>query len=263
MLSIVGIIPARYHSTRFEGKPLANIAGKPMIEWTYYQAKKVKILERVIVATDDERIFRTVKDFGGEVRLTSGKHKSGTDRIAEVASKINLPKDGIVVNIQGDEPLIEPAMITQLVKPLLKDKELNMTTMSYRIRKKEEIDNHNIVKVVTDRKGYALYFSRSLIPYTDSWSKAPHLYKLGGKTGKSNFFKHLGLYAYRKNFLLKFTRMSPTELEKRERLEQLRVLENGYRIKVIESKSDPVEVDTPEDISKVLQELKKYRPGIA
>ncbi len=252
MLSIIGIIPARYHSTRFKGKPLANIAGKPMIEWTYRQSKKARILERVIVATDDERIFRTVKNFGGEAWLTSGKHKSGTDRIAEVARKMNLSKDAIVVNIQGDEPLLKPAMITQLVKPLLKDKTLNMTTMSYRIRKKEEIDNANIVKVVTDRKGYALYFSRSVIPYTDSSSK----------TKKRDFFKHLGLYAYRKNFLLKFTRMPPTEIEKRERLEQMRALENGYRIKVIESKFDPVEVDTPEDISKVLQELKKYSSGI-
>ena len=248
MLSIVGIIPARYHSTRFKGKPLANIAGRPMIEWTYRQAKRARILERVIVATDDKRIFRAVKKFGGEVRLTSPKHKSGTDRIAEVAKKINLSKDGIVVNIQGDEPLIRPAMIAQLVRPLIKDKELNMTTLSYRIRKKKEIDNHNIVKLVTDRKGYALYFSRSVIPYTEPGS---------GTCRTTNLFKHLGLYAYRKSFLLRFTRMPPSELEKRERLEQLRALENGYRIKVIESKFDPVEVDTPEDISKVLQELKE------
>ncbi len=220
-----------------------------MIEWTYYQAKKAKVLERVIVATDDKRILHTVKNFGGEAWLTSRKHKSGTDRIAEVAREINLSKDAIVVNIQGDEPLLAPVIITQLVKPLLKDKTLNMTTMSYRIRKKEEIDNHNIVKVAVDRKGYALYFSRSVIPYTDSSSK----------TQKRIFFKHLGLYAYRKSFLLKLTRMSPTELEKRERLEQLRALENGYRIKVIESQFDPVEVDTPEDISKVLQELKGLR----
>ena len=240
---IVAIIPARYHSTRFKGKPLTDIAGKPMIEWTYCHAKKARILERVIVATDDRRIFDVVRGFGGEVCLTSPKHKSGTDRVAEVAGKLKMGKEGIVVNIQADEPLLESVAITQLVMPLIRNKSLEMSTMSYRIRKKEEIDNPNIVKVVVDKKSYALYFSRSLIPHAD-------------KPGRKNFYKHLGLYAYRRDFLLKFARMVPTELEKRERLEQLRALENGYRIKVIESQFDPVEVDTPQDVYKVLKELK-------
>lgn len=246
MLKVVAIIPARFASTRFRGKPLTDIAGKPMIEWTYSQARKAKILEKVIVATDDMRIFRVVRDFGGEVLLTSTKHKSGTDRVAEAARKLRMGKDGIVVNIQADEPLLEPVMITRLVKPLIREKTLEMSTMSYRIRKKEEIDNPNIVKVVVDKKGYALYFSRSLIPHTD---------KIRG----CSYYKHIGIYAYRRNFLLKFSGMSPTELEGRERLEQLRALENGYKIKVIESQFDPVEVDTPEDISKVLEELRRGR----
>ena len=242
MLKIVGIIPARYRSTRFPGKPLADINGRPMIEWTYRRAMRAKLLEKVVVATDSKQIFHTVENFGGEVYLTSKKHKSGTDRVAEVARQIKMTKDGIVVNIQGDEPLLKPSIINQLVKPLLKDKTLKMTTMSYRITNKQEIDDPNIVKVVTDREGYALYFSRSCIPHPDM---------------KGEFFKHLGIYAYRKTFLLRFSRIKPTELERREKLEQLRALENGYRIKVIESQSDPVEVDTPEDIKKVLKELGK------
>lgn len=242
MLKIVGIIPARYKSRRFPGKPLADIDGKPLIEWTYRQAKKAKILEKVIVATDDRRIFRTVEGFGGKACLTSAKHKSGTDRIAEVVRKLKIPQTGIVVNIQGDEPLLAPITISQLIRPLLKDKTVDMSTMSYRIRNKEEIENPNIVKVTTDKEGYALYFSRSCIPYPET---------------RGEFFKHLGIYAYRTKFLLKFAGLMPTELEKRERLEQLRALENGYRIKVVESQFDPVEVDTPEDIKKVLKELKK------
>ncbi len=248
MLKIVGIIPARFNSNRFKGKPLADIAGKPMIEWTYWQAKRSKIIEKVIVATDDERIYRVVKSFGGEACLTSKKHKSGTDRVAEAARKLKMASRGIIVNIQGDEPLLDPSIIRRLINPLLKDSSLEMSTLSYRIRKAEEINNRNIVKVVTDKKGYALYFSRSLIPHDDN-------------TERGNFYKHIGLYAYRKDFLLKFSRMAPTELEKREKLEQLRALENGHRIMVIESLFDPVEVDVPGDISKVLREIKNRDSG--
>ncbi len=248
MLKIVAIIPARYNSSRFRGKPLAEVAGRPLIEWTYASAKKSKLLERVIVATDDGRIFKAVKNFGGEVCLTSSGHNSGTDRVAEAARKLKMPKDSIVVNIQGDEPLIRPSTIKNLLAPLLTDISLKMTTMSYRIRRQEEVSSRDIVKVVTDRRGYALYFSRSVIPFT-------------GGAGRFSFYKHIGIYAYRKDFLLKFSRMKPTELELREKLEQLRVMENGYRIKVVESKFDPVEVDVPGDINKVLEEINRMGGG--
>ncbi len=245
MKNITAIIPARYDSTRFPGKPLALIAGRPMIEWTYINAKKCGLLSSVIVATDDSRIAAAVEGFGGDVCLTSGKHLSGTDRIAEAADKLELPADSIVVNIQGDEPLIKPATVRGVIEPLLEDDSLQMSTLSYRIRKDEETDNPNIVKVVTDKKGCALYFSRSLIPYS------------AGKQGF--FYKHIGLYGYRKSFLTRFSRLEPSPLEKREKLEQLRALENGFKIMVVESDSDPVEVDVPGDIEKVLNEMSTER----
>ncbi len=245
MKNITAIIPARYDSTRFPGKPLALIAGRPMIEWTYANAKKCKLLSAVIVATDDSRIAAAVEGFGGDVCLTSSEHPSGTDRIAEAADKLDLPADSIVVNIQGDEPLIRPATVRSVIEPLLEDDSLQMSTASYRIRKDEEIDNPNIVKVVTDKKGCALYFSRSLIPYSS------------GK--REVFYKHIGLYGYRKSFLARFSGLEPSPLEKREKLEQLRALENGFKIMVVKSDSDPVEVDVPGDIEKVLYEMRTGR----
>ena len=252
MAHIIAIIPARYHSTRFEGKALARIAGRPMIEWTYRQTLKAHLLNRVIVATDDKRIYNAVSRFGGEVLMTSRTHKSGTDRVAEVAGKLRVARGSIIVNVQGDEPLIESSIIDALVEPMLNDKSINMTTLSYRIRNKQELDNPNIVKMVVDKENYALYFSRSLIPY-DSRPRV---------SSRKKFFKHIGLYAYRKDFLLKLTGLQPTGLEKREKLEQLRVLENGYRIKVVESPADPVEVDIPEDLRKVQTQIAKLRLSI-
>ncbi len=245
MKNITAIIPARYDSIRFPGKPLAPIAGRPMIEWTYANAKKCTILSAVIVATDDSRIAAAVEGFGGDVCLTSSEHPSGTDRIAEAADKLELPADSIVVNIQGDEPLISPATVRSVIEPLLDDDSLQISTASYRIRRDEEIDNPNIVKVVTDKKGCALYFSRSPIPYSP------------GKRGV--FYKHIGLYGYRKSFLSRFSGLEPSPLEKREKLEQLRALENGFKIMVVESDSDPVEVDVPGDIAKVLNEMSNER----
>jgi len=239
METITALIPARYKSTRFPGKPLADIAGKPLIEWTYTNASKCEIFNRVIVATDDVRIKEAVERFGGNVCLTSNKHVSGTDRIAEASDKLKIRPETIIVNIQGDEPLVEPECLKKLVEPLIRGKAVKMSTLCYLITSKEEIDNPNIVKVVSDKYGRALYFSRAAIPFSPD--------------GKGRFYKHIGLYAYRKKFLSDFSRMKPTELEKRERLEQLRALENGVGIIVSVSDSDPVEVDVPQDINKVIE----------
>lgn len=245
MENIIAIIPARYESTRFPGKPLALISGKSLIERTYSNAKKCGMLDRVVIATDDARIAEAAEGFGAEVCMTKKEHDSGTDRIAEAAEKLNLAPGAIVVNIQGDEPLIEPETVEKLVAPMAEDASLQMSTLSYRIRNPEETQSPNIVKVVSDREGFAMYFSRSVIPFSE------------GNEGV--FYKHIGLYAYRKSFLLRFSRMAPSELEKRERLEQLRAMENGFKIKVIESDSDPVEVDVPEDIQKVITQMRKKK----
>ncbi len=244
----IGIIPARYASHRFPGKPLADIGGRTMVERVYRQAKKSKVLERVIVATDDERILREVKKFGGEVRATSSRHRSGTDRVAEAASRLKIPGDGIIVNIQGDAPFLPPGMISQLVKPLLDHPEVNMAALCGRIKEVRELSNPNIVKVVLDREGFALYFSRLPIPYLRDKET------LNLKLSTLNYYKHIGPYAYRKSFLLKLAKMAPTSLEKIEKLEQLRVLEHGYRIKMVKTKYDCIEVDTPADLRKVRAE---------
>ncbi len=250
-MKVAGIIPARYASRRFPGKPLADIGGRTMVERVYRQAKKSKCLERVIVATDDERILREVKRFGGEVSLTSSRHRSGTDRVAEVASRLKMPKAGIVVNIQGDAPLLPPGMIDRLVKPLLDHPEVNMAALCGRIREARELSNPNIVKVVLDKEGFALYFSRLPIPCLRD--KGTFNFQLS----TFNYYKHIGPYAYRKSFLLKLAGMAPTPLEKAEKLEQLRVLETGYRIKMIKTNYDCIEVDTPADLRKVRAQLRK------
>ncbi len=243
MQNITAIIPARYGSTRFPGKPLAMIEGKTLIEWTYTNTKKCLVFDKVIVATDDKRIFEAVKAFGGEACMTSSEHHSGTDRTAEASRILGLPDDGIVVNVQGDEPLIASEAVSALIAPLIEDPSLKMSTLIYKIRDPKEINSPNIVKVVSDKNGYALYFSRSLIPYSEN-------------TGDANYYKHIGLYAYKNSFLMDFTKMEPAQLEKREKLEQLRALENGIKIRVVESDFDPVEVDVPEDIEKVIKRIK-------
>lgn len=241
MNKVIGVIPARYGSSRFPGKPLANLCGKPLIVHVYDRALKSNLLSKLIVATDDERIQSSVRTYGGETVMTRIDHQSGTDRIAEAVE--NLAAD-IVVNIQGDEPLIEPEMIDEVVMPLLEDESVWMATLKKKITSQDEMDNPNVVKVVTDKNDFALYFSRSLIPYPRK------------KSIKSDFYKHIGIYAYRKEFLLKLTKLPIRCLEKVEELEQLRVLENGYRIKVAETKFDTVAVDTPEDLVKVEQLMK-------
>jgi|TARA_B100001964_G_scaffold245808_1_gene336679 3-deoxy-manno-octulosonate cytidylyltransferase (CMP-KDO synthetase) len=232
MPEIIIIIPSRYGSTRLKGKPLIKIAGKPMIQHVYEQSQKAVGISDVIVATDDKRIFDTIIGFGGNARMTSGKHRSGTDRIAEVAKRL---KAEIIVNVQGDEPLVKPRMIEELVSPIINE-DVVMSTLKCKIKNKEDIENPNIVKVVTDLEDNALYFSRSIIPHS---------------IGYKNIYKHIGLYAYKKDFLIKFSQMSPSNLEKIESLEQLRVLENGWKIKVVETQNQSQGVDTLDDVRRV------------
>ncbi|MFB0532769.1 MAG: 3-deoxy-manno-octulosonate cytidylyltransferase, partial [Desulfatiglandales bacterium] len=220
-MKIVAFIPARFHSKRFEGKPLALIAGKPMIQHVYQRSKECPELDEVYVATDDRRIYTCVIEFGGQAIMTDESHLSGTDRIAEATEKINLEDRDIVVNIQGDQPIFQPSIISDLIRPLLEDPNTPMSTLMYRIKEERELNDTNNVKVVVDKKGYALYFSRLPIPFRRD--QEPEII----------YYKHLGFYAYRKEFLLKFTRLSHGLLERAEKLEQLRVLEHGYEIKVV------------------------------
>ena len=232
-------IPSRYGSSRFPGKPLALIRGLPMIQHVYERALNCPETDGVFVATDDERIRQRVLDFGGRVLMTRKDHPSGTDRIAEAARLIHAKDEDLIVNIQGDQPLFDPSIITALVAPFLQDKSIHMTTLKCRIRAESEIPNPNHVKVVTDRKEFALYFSRAAIPF----------FRDGATTGAH--FKHLGIYAYRMDFLKTFVALPIGHLEAAEKLEQLRALENGFRIKVVETSLDSVEVDTPDDIRRV------------
>jgi 3-deoxy-manno-octulosonate cytidylyltransferase (CMP-KDO synthetase) len=239
---VVAIIPARYHSNRFEGKPIAPILGKPMIQHVYERAKSVDILSRVAVATDDERIADCVRSFGGEVVMTSKDHVSGTDRLAEAATILDIPEQDIVVNIQGDQPLFAPEVIGQVATPLLEDPALPMSTLIYRIVRPEEINDPNHVKTVFDRNGMALYFSRASIPFQRSPEQ---------DSSTPTYYKHLGFYGYRKGFLLTYVGLPEGEWERFEKLEQLRALEYGYRIKVILTEHDSVEVDTLQDLKRV------------
>jgi 3-deoxy-manno-octulosonate cytidylyltransferase (CMP-KDO synthetase) len=235
-MDVIGVIPARYGSTRFEGKVLADLQGKPMVQWVWEQAKKAKILDELIVACDDKRIEQAVNAFGGKAILTSKEHLSGTDRICEVVNPLEVK---VIVNIQADEPLIEPVMIENVARPLLDDSTLNMTTLMKRIDDPREISDPNVVKVAADSHGFALYFSRSVIPYPRD------------KSVKAAYYKHIGLYAYSKDFLFIFKNLPESNLERIEKLEQLRVLEEGFRIKVIETNISTLGVDTPEDLEKV------------
>jgi 3-deoxy-manno-octulosonate cytidylyltransferase (CMP-KDO synthetase) len=242
---IVGVIPARYGSSRFEGKVLADIAGKPMIQWVYERAKQSSTLDELFVAVDDTRVQSVVEGFGGKAILTGGHHKSGTDRIAEVVEKMAAD---IIVNIQGDQPLIDPNMIDEAVQPMIDNPEIQMSTLKREIEK-NEFDDPGVVKVVVDENDFALYFSRSLIPYP--------LYEENMRV-----YEHVGLYVYRKDFLLEISKMPQGYLEKIESLEQLRVLEKGYKILVVETKMDKVagiSVDTPEDLERVERIIDKMK----
>jgi 3-deoxy-manno-octulosonate cytidylyltransferase (CMP-KDO synthetase) len=252
-MAIVAIIPARYASTRLPGKPLALIGGKPMIQRVYENASRTPGLDRVIVATDDDRILAAAKSFGAEAMLTSTEHASGTDRLAEVARKI---KAELIINVQGDLPFIRPQTILGAVKPLRQNRAIPMGTVRTPIFNRNEWLNPNIVKVVTDKEGFALYFSRAAIPYLREDGVETSGARADGGNDRVWGYRHVGIYAYRRDFLLKFARMRPTALEQAEKLEQLRALSNGYRIRVAEVNETSIEVDTPEDLARAEQYLR-------
>lgn len=241
-MDAIGVIPARYGSTRFEGKVLADLHGKPMIQHVWERARQAQRLDALIVATDDERIARAVRAFGGRVTLTAPGHATGTDRVTEVVNPLEVR---VVVNIQADEPLVHPMMIDALVQCLLDDPTLQMATLKKRIEDESEWQSPHVVKVVTDRRDFALYFSRAPIPCR----------RAANDEEPAAVYKHIGLYAYTKDFLFTYTHLPPSALEAAERLEQLRVLEHGYRIKVLETTCVTVGVDTPDDLERARQAL--------
>ena len=232
------IIPARYGSSRLEGKPLLKVCEKPVIQWVYEKAQQAKLADMIIVATDDERIFNAVKAFGGEVEMTSVNHKCGSDRIREVAER--HPEIAYIVNLQGDEPLIKPESIDAVARNVQEDDKADISTLIRVLTDEEEINNPNLVKCVVDNNGYALYFSRSKIPYERNKNVA-------------TFYGHLGIYGYKRDALMKMTSLPQTPLEKTESLEQLRAIENGMKIKISVVDFVPVGIDTAEDLEKFKQ----------
>jgi len=251
---VIAVIPARWASSRFPGKPLAIIHGKPMIQWVVEQTGKARTVSEVIVATDDDRIALAVQDFGGSAVMTSSDHLSGTDRVAEVAESRNCE---IVVNVQGDEPLIPPENIDRVVASLLGDETIEVSTLMMRIDSVEDLANPDICKVVVDHRGNALYFSRAPVPFDrDGWTKD---FKDGESIWPKDMdvkaYKHIGLYAYRKSFLMEFPRLRVSQLETIEKLEQLRILENGISIRVVETCKGSIGVDRKEDLAAVEKEL--------
>ena len=240
-MKFLGVIPSRYASTRLEGKPLKDICGHTMVEWVYKRALKSK-LDGVVVATDDERIVDEVKSFGGNVILTRKDHINGTSRIAEVCE--TYTDYDVIVNIQGDEPLIEPDMINSIIYSFIEDNTIPMSTLKYKLTDMAEIENPNAVKVVTDKNDFAIYFSRSVIPYPRNLNM-------------NNYYKHVGIYGYKRDFVMEYAKMASTPLELSESLEQLRVLENGYKIKVLETPYKIIGVDTQEELERVREYITK------
>ncbi|HEX3878009.1 MAG TPA: 3-deoxy-manno-octulosonate cytidylyltransferase [Bryobacteraceae bacterium] len=232
---ILGVIPARFSSSRFPGKVLAPLASKSMLQHVFERAEQARYLTRTIIATDDQRVYDAARAFGAPVRMTRADHLSGTDRVAEVASTENAE---IVVNIQGDEPLIDPAAIDAAILPLIHEPGTLMATLKKKIENPLDVEDPNVVKVVTNREGDAIYFSRSPIPYDRDRAGVTH-------------YKHIGIYVYRSDFLMSYSSLPVGPLEQAERLEQLRALENGYSIRVAETDYESWGVDTPEDLEKV------------
>jgi 3-deoxy-manno-octulosonate cytidylyltransferase (CMP-KDO synthetase) len=245
----LGVVPARYGAQRFPGKPLALIAGKSLVQRVYEQAAKAERLDKVVVATEDTRILEAVEAFGGDAMLTSPECATGTDRVAEVARAYDCE---LVLNIQGDEPLMRPEMIDQLVSGMQADPKCVMGTLARKLESAANLDNPNVVKVALAQNGAALYFTRSRVPFVRDakTSDAPEWLKL------ANFYKHLGIYAFQREFLLKFVALPQSDLEKTEKLEQLRALENGFAIKVWITPHDSIGVDRPEDVELVEEILK-------
>ena len=246
-MKFIGIIPARYASTRFPGKPLAILGGKPVIQRVYEQV--VSVLGEAYVATDDERIFQAVEQFGGQAVMTRSDHKSGTDRIEEAAQKLNTDAD-VIINVQGDEPFIQPSQIETLMH-LFDAPETQIGTLGKQFESIEAIENPNSPKIVTDNRGFALYFSRSVIPYIRGKERNEWF-------GEYPFLKHLGIYAYRREVLAEVTKLPQSSLEKAESLEQLRWLQNGYRIRVGMTDIETVGIDTPEDLTRAEEFLLKH-----
>ncbi len=242
-MKFLGIIPARYSSTRLEAKPLKKIHGHTMIEWVYKRAKKSE-LHDLVVATDDKRIYDEVISFGGKAIMTSETHPNGTSRIAEVCEKMN--DYDVIINIQGDEPLIEADMINSLINTFKENKDLVMATLKHKLNSKEEIENPNSVKVICDKNNYAIYFSRSVIPYPR-------------KNENISYYKHIGIYAYKRDFVIEYSKMPSSPLEEAESLEQLRVLENGYKIKVLETSHSLIGVDTEQNLQDVIAYIEKNK----
>jgi 3-deoxy-manno-octulosonate cytidylyltransferase (CMP-KDO synthetase) len=254
---VIAVIPARWASSRFPGKPLALIKGKPMIQWVFEQASKAKSVSEVIVATDDDRILKAVDAFGGNAVMTSLDHESGTDRIAEVVQDRECD---VVVNVQGDEPLIPPENIDRIVLPLLEDAKESTVTLRILIKTQEELMDRNITKVVVDRYSSALYFSKAPIPWNrDEWG-GDSMQNSSFDPLKSFWYKHIGLYAYRKSFLMEFGGLPKSSLEKMEKLEQLRILEGGFKIKVVETNLDSIGVDCEADLAMIEKSLAAVSP---
>ncbi len=239
---IVGIIPARFASTRLMGKPLADIGGKPMIQHTYESSKTSKLLHDVIIATDDEKVAEVSRKFGAKVFLTPKNISTGSDRIAFVTKQI--PEAEIIVNIQGDEPFIQGIMIDQAIEPLLFDLSVNVSTLAKKIESVEELKSPAVTKVVFDYNNFALYFSRSPIPYVREAKTMQE------RIVRADIYKHIGLYVYRRESLLRFTSLDQTDLEQIEKLEQLRMLENSFKIKVVVTNYESLAVDTPDDLKR-------------
>jgi len=251
-MKIVAVIPARWHSTRLKGKILADINGKPMIQHVWERVKRAHEIDEVVIAADKDKVMKVVESFGGKAIYTSPEQPSGTDRLAEVAGTIDAD---IFINVQGDEPLIHPLMVDSLAQVFEYEKDVQIATLIKRIHLKEEIVDPNVVKCVVDRKGFALYFSRSPIPYicggvSDKFQDGPDLKDVSGM-----YFKHIGIYGYTRDFLFTYTNLPKSTLETDEKLEQLRVLEHGYKIKTVETRYDTVGVDTAEDLEKVREIL--------
>jgi 3-deoxy-manno-octulosonate cytidylyltransferase (CMP-KDO synthetase) len=247
-MKVVAVIPARWDSTRLKGKVLADINGKPMLQHVWERVKRAHEVDEVVVAVDKEKVYKAVSSFGGKAVFTSPEQPSGTDRIAEVASSIDAD---VYINVQADEPLVHPLMVDALAQVFKYERNIQIATLIKRIHSKEEISNPNVVKVVVDRKGFALYFSRSPIPYirggdAELPGSGPALQDISG-----SYFKHIGLYSYTKDFLFTYTNLPKSTLEMDEKLEQLRVLEHGYKIMTIETRYDTIGVDTQEDLEKV------------
>jgi 3-deoxy-manno-octulosonate cytidylyltransferase (CMP-KDO synthetase) len=243
-MDVIGVIPARYQSTRFAGKVLADIMGKPMLQHVWERAKQSRMLDDLIIACDDEIILKAANKFGAKAIMTSREHSCGTDRISEVVNPLDVK---VVINIQGDEPLIHPMMIDSIARALLEDPSVNMATISKKIDDSIQVFDPNVVKVVVDKNNFALYFSRAPIPFLSPNAEIEQVI----------YYKHIGLYGYTKDFLFTYKNLPASSLEKTEKLEQLRVLSEGFKIKVIETTFETVGVDTPEDLEKVKERLQK------